>query len=74
MIEKQKKQTFDVERTKARIEELLAAYRAKKEEMVWADDDWEVGEIQEELDIYADKIRRLKAQVREYEHEHEQQS
>lgn len=72
MIDNEIQPKFDLEKTKAEIDNLLAAYRTKKEDLEWADDEWQIGEIQEELDIYAHKIRTLKAKVREYEHEHEQ--
>lgn len=72
MIEKDKTQTFDLDKTKAEIEQLLAVYRNKKEELDWVDDDWEVSEIQEELDGYANKIRLLKNRVKEFEHAQEQ--
>jgi hypothetical protein len=35
---------------KKKIDELLNKYNARKEDLQWADEDWEVGEIQEELD------------------------
>ncbi|HHH19545.1 MAG TPA: hypothetical protein ENK86_03390 [Campylobacterales bacterium] len=72
MIEKETSQAFDVEKVKAEIEQLLITYRNKKEELDWADDDWEVSEIQEELDGYANKIRLLKNRVKEFEHAQEQ--
>lgn len=60
MIEKDENQTFDLEKTKVEIEKLLSAYRTKKEEMVWADDDWEMGEIQEERIFMPIKFDALK--------------
>jgi len=65
----QEPKEFSVEEAKSEIERLLKAYRVKKDDLEWADDDWEVGEIQEELDQYAIKIKRLKAKIREHEKE-----
>ena len=61
-------QASTIEALKAKIEQLLANYRAKHDELEWADDEWESSEIQEELDAYAKEIKKLKAQVRELEH------
>ncbi len=61
------KDIFNLKEAKAEINRLLSAYRIKKDDLEWADDDWEVGEIQEELDGYARKIKLLKSKVREYE-------
>ncbi|HIO95192.1 MAG TPA: hypothetical protein EYG67_00030 [Campylobacterales bacterium] len=61
-------QEFNAQETKATIEKLLKAYRTKKDDLEWADDEWESSEIQEELDGYAKKIKILKAQLREHEH------
>jgi hypothetical protein len=66
-INKQKQEEFNLKDTKAEINRLLKVYRIKKDDLEWADDDWEVGEIQEELDGYAQKIKVLKVKVREYE-------
>ena len=65
----QEPKEFGVEEAKSEIERLLKAYRVKKDDIEWADDDWEVSEIQEELDQYAIKIKRLKAKIREHEKE-----
>ena len=67
MIENRETEAFNLEKVKAEIDTLLATYRSKKEELEWADDDWEVSEIQEELDVYANKIRQLKSKVKEFE-------
>jgi flagellar biosynthesis chaperone FliJ len=67
IINRKKTEEFNLENTKAEIDRLLKVYRMKKDDLEWADDDWEVGEIQEELDGYAQKIKVLKAKVREYE-------
>jgi len=58
---------FDVKEAKAEIARLLKVYRVKKDDLEWADDEWEIGEVQEELDGYARKIKVLKVKVREYE-------
>ena len=58
---------FNIEEAKADIEKLLKSYRTKKDDLEWADDDWEVSEIQEDLDGYAKQIKLLKAKVRKYE-------
>ena len=64
------KKPFDIIEVKAHIEKLLTAYRAKKDELEWAEDDeWMADEINEELDQYAKEIKRLKAKVREFEQE-----
>jgi len=61
-------QASTVDEIKAKIEQLLTQYRAKHDELEWADDEWESSEIQEELDAYAKEIKKLKAKVRELEH------
>ena len=58
---------FDIEEVKIEIEKLLLAYRAKKDDLEWADDDWAADEINEELEQYAKKIKALKTKVREFE-------
>jgi len=52
---------------KQKIEKLLETYHTRKEELQWADDDWEVGEIQEDLDGYAREIKQLKRKIKEYQ-------
>ena len=59
--------SFDIEEVKKEIEKLLSAYRAKKDDLEWADDDWAADEINEELDQYSKKIKALKTKVREFE-------
>jgi len=59
--------SFDIEEVKKEIEKLLSAYRAKKDDLEWADDDWAADEINEELEQYAKKIKALKTKVREFE-------
>ena len=74
MIKNIETEAFNLEKIKAEIDKLLARYRSKKEELEWADDDWEVSEIQEELDVYANKIRQLKSKVKEFEQAQKQQA
>ena len=52
---------------KRKIEKLLETYHTRKEELQWADDDWEVSEIQEDLDGYAREIKKLKQQIKNIE-------
>ncbi len=66
-IETEKK-PFDIVEVKEHIEKLLIAYRVKKDELEWADDEWSEDEINEELEQYAKEIKLLKAKVREFEH------
>ena len=58
---------FSVKDAKAEIDRLLKTYRVKKDDLEWADDDWEIEEVNVELDIYSRQIKVLKAQVREHE-------
>jgi len=62
-----KKEDRVVVELKQKIEKLLETYHARKEELQWADDDWEVGEIQEDLDGYAREIKKLKAEIKKYQ-------
>ena len=57
---------FSVESANSEIEQLLKKYRTRKDELEWADDEWEESEIQEELDGYARKINSIKAQIKAY--------
>jgi len=59
------REIVDIKELKADIERLLKAYRTRKDDLEWADDEWEVSEIQEELDDYAKNIKLLKAKVKE---------
>jgi len=56
-----------VKAIKDRIEEILKTYHTRKEDLQWADEDWEVGEIQEELEGYAKEIKKLKRKIQEYQ-------
>ena len=74
VVENKKIKEFNLEKVKAEINTLLARYRSKKEELEWADDDWEVSKIQEELDEYANKIRQLKSKIKEFEQTQKEQA
>ncbi len=65
--EQENKVAFNVESTKEKINQLLAKYRTRKDELEWVSDDWEEGEIQEELDGYARQIKVMKAEIKRYE-------
>jgi len=56
-----------VKAIKDRIEEILKIYHTRKEDLQWADEEWEIGEIQEELDGYAKEIKKLKRKIQEYQ-------
>ena len=56
-----------VEELKAKIEKLLAMYREKHDELELAEEEWDIGEIQESLAQYTKEINKLKKQVRELE-------
>jgi peptidoglycan hydrolase CwlO-like protein len=63
-----KKEDNDIVKAiKGRIEELLNTYHTRKEDLKWADEEWEVGEIQEELEGYAKEIKKLKVKIHEYQ-------
>jgi len=56
-----------VEELKSKIEHLLAQYRVKHDELELAEEEWDIGEIQEALAQYTREINKLKKQVRELE-------
>jgi len=62
-----KKQSGDVLEVKSKIEQLLAQYREKHDELELAVEEWDIGEIQEALDQYSKEINKLKKQVRAME-------
>ncbi len=64
-----KKEDNRVIELKEKIENLIKLYHQRKEELQWADDEWEVSEIQEDLDNYAREIKKLKAKVKKYQQE-----
>jgi len=57
----------DIEVLKAKIEDLLAKYRVKHDELELAVEEWDIGEIQESLDQYNKEINKLKKQVHDLE-------
>ncbi len=42
------------------LDMIMQKYKDKKSELQWADDEFEESLIQQEMDIYANKIRNLK--------------
>lgn len=62
-----KKQSGDVLEVKSKIEQLLAQYREKHDELELAVEEWDIGEIQEALAQNTKEINRLKKQVRAME-------
>jgi len=62
-----KKQSGDVLEVKSKIEQLLAQYREKHDELELAVEEWDIGEIQEALAQYTKEINKLKKQVRAME-------
>jgi len=58
-------QTIEV--IKEKIENLLAQYRVKHDELELAVEEWDIGEIHEALDQYNKQINKLKKQVHELE-------
>ncbi len=69
MTKEVKKEDKRVIELKEKIENLIKLYHQRKEELQWADDEWEVSEIQEDLDNYAKEIKKLKAKVKKYQQE-----
>ena len=62
----QDKNEIDITKKDDYITEVAALkikYKAEKEKIEWADDDWEEAMIQEEMDKYANKIRALNQQI-----------
>ncbi len=69
MTKEIKREDSRVIELKEKIEKLVKIYHKRKEELQWADDEWEVSEIQEDLDNYAKEIKKLKAKVKKYQQE-----
>jgi len=57
----------NIEVLKEKIENLLAQYRVKHDELELAVEEWDIGEIQESLDQYSKEINKLKKQVHNLE-------
>ena len=47
----------------SKIKELLALYRSKHDELELATEEWDIGEIQEDLASYTVEINKLKKRV-----------
>jgi len=52
-----------IAKLKNKIEELLAQYRLKHDELELATEEWDIGEIQEDLSNYTKEINKLKRQI-----------
>jgi len=46
-----------------KIEEILAQYRVKHDELELATEEWDIGEIQEDLSNYTKEINKLKRKI-----------
>jgi len=57
----------EVKVIKEKIENLLADYRLKHDELELAVEEWDIGEIQEALDQHNKEINKLKKQLRKIE-------
>jgi hypothetical protein len=64
-ISKEERAVIDL---KKKIDKLLMKYNKRKEDAQWAEDDWEISLIQEDLDGFAREITKLQAKVKEYQH------
>jgi hypothetical protein len=60
---------FDIVEVKERIEKLLIVYRAKKDELELAEEEWDIGEIEVSLEECEKEIKLLKEKVRKFEQE-----
>jgi uncharacterized coiled-coil DUF342 family protein len=54
-----------IDKLNSTIKELLAQYRAKHDELQLATEEWDIGEIQEDLASYTVEINKLKKKVHE---------
>jgi len=54
-----------IENLNNKIKELLAQYRFKHDELELATEEWDIGEIQEDLASYTIEINKLKKKVHE---------
>ena len=52
-----------IAKLKNKIEELLAQYRLKHDDLELATEEWDIGEIQEDLSNYTKEINKLKRQI-----------
>jgi len=62
-----KKDDEIIQELKKKIDDLLKKYNTRKEDLQWADEDWEIGEIQEDLDNYAKEIQKIKNKIHKYQ-------
>ena len=62
-----KNSTQTVEEMKVKINNLLTEYRLKHDELDLAEEEWDIGEIQEALANYTKEINTLKKKVHELE-------
>jgi len=53
----------EIAKINKKIEELLAQYRLKHDELELATEEWDIGEIQEDLSNYTKEINKLKRQI-----------
>ena len=56
-----------VKELKEKIDELLNLYRQKHDELEWAEEEWDIEEIQVALENYTKEIKILKEKIRELE-------
>jgi len=54
-----------IDRLNSRIKEILAQYRSKHDELELATEEWDIGEIQEDLASYTVEINKLKKKIHE---------
>jgi uncharacterized coiled-coil protein SlyX len=54
-----------IDKLNGKITELLAKYRMKHDELELATEEWDIGEIQEDLATYTVEINKLKRKVNE---------
>lgn len=52
-----------IEKIKKRIEDILVQYRIKHDELELATEEWDIGEIQEDLANYTKEINKLKREI-----------
>ena len=50
-------------RINEKIEDILVQYRLKHDELELATEEWDIGEIQEDLSNYTKEINKLKRQI-----------
>jgi len=65
-------ENMSIDEIKNHIDKLLHEYRKRKDTLDYVMNDWELAEAQEELALYAVKIKRLKARLHELGYVEEQ--